>query len=401
MKKAINYLRGTVRVSVCGPFPERVLNLCAQNGVDFWAVDWKEEHTLTMTVRRQGMKELERLAGRVECQATVLWRWGLPEILGRFRRRFGFLIGLGLSLCAVMLLSQFVLRIEVSGNERVPTTVILQQLQRFGVCPGAYGPGLDRRQIEQEILLELGDLSWMTLNLRGTHLDVVVREREKAPDPVDETGCYHVVAKTDGIIEQIEPELGDALVGEGDIVAKGEMLISGTVTLEPPLYSDLPERYYPVHARGRVWARTWRELTAVIPETVKVKRHTGREKQVWAINFFGRRIEIFGNSSILDGFYDKITNVCQCAAPGGEMLPLWLTREVYREYEPGDLCVERDAACALLENQLTGMLERLVGETGAVYETSAASRIADGLIRVTVTGECREEIGLEIADQHQ
>ena len=83
------------------------------------------------------------------------------------------------------------------------------------------------------------------------------------------------------------------------------------------------------------------------------------------------------------------------------MLPLWLTREVYREYEPGDLCVERDAACALLENQLTGMLEKLIGETGEVYETSAASRVADGLIRVTLTGECREEIGLEIAAQHQ
>ena len=39
MNGVVNYLRGTVRVTVAGPFPERVINLCAQKGVEFWAVD--------------------------------------------------------------------------------------------------------------------------------------------------------------------------------------------------------------------------------------------------------------------------------------------------------------------------------------------------------------------------
>lgn len=77
-------------------------------------------------------------------------------------------MGLALTLCAVAFLSRFILVIEVSGNEQVPTAVILSQLRQLGVRPGVYGPSLDRQQIAQEALLELEGLSWMGINLHGT-----------------------------------------------------------------------------------------------------------------------------------------------------------------------------------------------------------------------------------------
>ena len=258
MNGIVNYLRGTARVSVSGPFPERVINLCAQERIDFWAVDWRDEHHVAITVRLAGISRLHVLAERVGCEVEVFCRWGLPVFVQKFRQRYAFVVGLALCLCAVGLAAQFILSVEVSGNEMVSETVILQHLQRFGVRPGAFGPGLDRRQIEQEILLEMKELSWMTINLFGTRAEVQVREAQKAPERVDESGFYHVVSEADGIVTHVEAELGDALVKEGDTVGAGDILISGTVTLEPPQYSELPNRYYDVHARGRIWARTWR-----------------------------------------------------------------------------------------------------------------------------------------------
>lgn len=401
MRRIMNVLRGTVRVTVSGLFPERVINLCAQNRVEFWAVDWRDEHTVALTVRRGGLRRLTAYAEKVGCQVQEQWRRGFPDFALKFRARYAFLVGLSLALCAVALLSRFVLTIEVTGNERVSDEVILQQLQRFGVRPGVYAPGLDRRQIEQEILLDLKELSWMTINLHGTRVEVQVREKQEAPKRIDESGFYHIVAEADGIITHVEPELGDALVREGDTVGKGEILISGTVTLEPPQYSDLPPRYYDLHARGRVWARTWREITAVIPETAVGKVYTGRSYTTWSVNFFGKRVEFFGNSSILGGFYDKITSVRQAALPGGGMLPLWLTREEYREYEPVPLDVDRDAAVKLLEEQLAERLQTLVGTDGQVLSVAYDTRIADGLIRVTAVGECQEEIGQEVPAQQE
>ena len=396
MNGIVNYLRGTASVTVTGLFPERIINLCAQSGVEFWGVDWRDEHRVTMTVRRKGLSKLEELARRVDCEVIVGERRGLPEFAGTFRNRYGFLVGLALALCAVTVLSQFVLTIEVTGNETVPDEVVLRQLQRFGVYPGAFGPGLDRRQIEQEILLDLKELSWMAINLKGTRVEVQVREAKKAPERIDESGFFHVVSDADGIVTHVEAELGDAVVKEGDTVGVGEVLISGTVTLEPPIYSDLPTRYYDVHARGRVWARTWRTITAVIPEETVGKTYTGEERTVWAVNFFGRRVEFFGNSSISDGLCDRINSVRRFALPGGEMLPLWLSRERCRFYEPTVLCVDRDAAASLLEDELTKRLEQLVGPDGEVLKTEFQIRMSDGLIYVTATAECLEEIGREV-----
>ncbi len=399
MGRLVNYIRGTVRVTITGAFPERVINLCAQERIDFWSVEWRDEHTVCFTLRHRGLAGAMTFAERVNCRLAVERRAGLPEFVGKFRHRYAFLAGLTVAMCAVGFLSRFVLTVEVAGNERVSDAAILQQLQRFGVRPGAYGPGLDRRQIEQEILLAMEDLSWMTINLYGTRIEVQVRERQAAPKRVDESGCYHIVAEADGIVTHVEPELGDAIVKKGDLVGKGEILISGTVTLEPPQYSELPNRYYDIHARGRVWARTWRETKAVIPVNVVCKTYTGREKRAWAINFFGKRMDFFGNSSILDGSYDKITSVRQIGLPGGIILPVWIVCETYNQYETDTLPVDLEAAAGLLEDRLYDQLVQLVGEDGQVLHTSYETCVTDGLLRVTAFGECLEEIGREEAAQ--
>ena len=401
MKKLVNYLRGTARVEMSGRFPERAVNLCAQNGVEFWAVVWPDEQTVCMTLRSEGLAGAAEYAQKADCSLSVLWQRGLPQFCAVFRQRYGFLFGLTAALFAVMLLSGVILSIEVTGNERIPDAIILQQLQRYGVRPGKYGPTLDRRQIEQEILLENRDLAWMTINLRGTRVEVQVLETKPVPKRVDESGFYHIVAKTDGIIAGIEPEQGDALVKTGDTVGKGEILISGTVTLEPPKYSDLPNRYYQTHARGRVWARTWRQITAVIPLETNVKSFTGRETSTAAINFFGTRVEFFGNSSISEGLCDKITSVRRAVLPGGLELPVWFVWERYREYTPETVCVERDAAADMLKAELEKKFETLVGDTGQVTDLKFETRIVDGLLRVTAAGECLEEIGQEVCAESQ
>ena len=396
MKRLMNYLRGTADVTVTGPFPERLLNLCAQNGVEFWGVEWLDGTTLRLTTRRRAVGRLRELAPRAGCEAGAADSRGLPDFLLRFRTRYAFLAGLALSLLAVAFLSRFVLVIQVTGNEKVPTGVILSQLNRLGVRPGVYGPALDRQQIAQEALLGLEGLSWMGMNLHGTRLEVIVREEVEPPERLDESGYYDVVAGADGLILQVEAEEGQAAVAEGDTVAEGEVLISGLVTLEPPQYSDQPARYYQTHARGRVWARTWRTLTASIPLETAVKDYTGEEASAWSLVLLGRRIEIFGNSSISWPFYDKITSVRQASLPGGTELPLYLYRETARAYQPRTVTVDLAAAQDLLEEQLERQLEQLVGEEGTVESVQFTARVEDGALQVTAVAECREEIGREV-----
>ena len=138
LKRMVNALRGSVRLEVSGAFPERFLNLCAQRGIVFWNVEWLEATRLRLTVTRQGSGPARALGDKVLCTVVPAEQSGVPFFLGRFRRRYALLVGLALSLTAVCVLSQFVLTIEVEGNEAVSTAEILTELRRQGTGRGAH-----------------------------------------------------------------------------------------------------------------------------------------------------------------------------------------------------------------------------------------------------------------------
>ena len=64
MRHLMNLIRGMVCVRLTGLFPERIINLCAQAGIDFWAMEWLDEHTVRFTTRRYTLGLLEELAAR-------------------------------------------------------------------------------------------------------------------------------------------------------------------------------------------------------------------------------------------------------------------------------------------------------------------------------------------------
>ena len=392
MQALVNYARGWVRLVVCGPFPERLLNLCAQRGVTFWGVEWLDGQTLRLTLLRRDMDGLEELARRAGCTVEIEQRAGLPSFLARFRRRYAFLLGLALSVLCVCLLSNFVLTIEVTGNQQVPDAVILSQLRRLGLRTGVYGPKLDVKQIALDTQLALEELSWVSVNLYGTRVQVVVRERVKPPELLEEKGVSDLVADVGGVILRVDAVEGQAKVKPGDTVSPGEVLISGTVTMEGPQYSNVPSRYLHVRAAGAVWARSWRTVSAQIPVTAAVKEYTGADKSRWSVTLFDQRINFYGNSSISWADYDKISKTYTAVLPGGQVLPLSATRELLRQWTPARVQVDMVAAQDLLERQLRTRLEQLVGEDGRVVAVDWSARIADGILTVTGVAECEEQI---------
>lgn len=396
--RLVNALRGSVRLEVEGAFPERFLNLCAQRGILFWNVEWMETTRLRLTVTRRGSRQVAALGERTLCIVTPAGRKGMPYFLARFKKRYAFWVGMGLSMAAVCVLSSFVLTIEVKGNTTVPTAQILTELRRQGLGIGTFGPGLDERTVGNKVLLQLPQLSWLSINLYGTRAEVLVREAVEAPELVDAQEYGSVVARASGIVTRVEALTGEAVVKVGDTVLEGETLISGTVHLEGPAYSDKPEiGQIQVRASGRVYARTWRTMAAQLLLEAQVKRYTGEETNLWSVTALGRRTDFFGKGGISFDRYDKISHTWTLTLPGGEEMPLAVQRETCRAYELETLAVEPDAAEAMLKERLLEALEEAVGE-GEIVSTEFAVETENGMLTVTLQAECREEIGTFVPD---
>ena len=249
-----------------------------------------------------------------------------------------------------------------------------------------------------KVLLQLPQLSWLSINLYGTRAEVLVREAVEAPELVDAQEYGSVVARASGIITKVEALTGEAVVEVGDTVLEGETLISGTVHLKGPAYSETPEiGQMQVRASGRVYARTWRTLSAQLPLEAQVKRYTGEEAALWSVTVLGRRTDFFGKGGISFDRYDKISRTWTLTLPGGEEMPLAVQRETCRAYELETLAVEPDAAQAMLKERLLEALEETVGE-GETVSTEFAVETADGMLTITLQAECREEIGKFVPD---
>lgn len=392
MQFLINLLRGEVWLEVEGAFPERFLNICAANNIPFWDLVWKSETCLQVRVTRKHYRLLTSYAGRAMCKITPLKREGLPFFLGRFRRRYALLVGLAICLGAVMVLSNFVLDIQVTGNNTVSTGRILTELRGLGVRVGVYGPSIDSGAIEHKLLLRIPELSWFTVNLSGCRANVIVRERVPKPKIVDVNDPSNVVATKAGIITRVEVLQGAPQVAAGATVLPGELLISGVDDVESAAGdgSSTGARY--LHAMGNVYARTWYTLSAETPLTAYSKQYTGEKKSRYSLLWGEACINFYGNGRISYDNYDKIENTYSLKLPDGFTLPLSLRKESYTEYRTEKAAVNRTSA----ENYLKGVLDNQLKEeigSGEILHMSYTAKEENNVLCITLLGECEEQIG--------
>ena len=143
---------------------------------------------------------------------------------------------------------------------------------------------------------------------------------------------------------------------------------------------------------GSVEGRTWYTLTANVPLTGAEKRYTGREKRLRSVIFGSRRIKFFANSSIDSDQCDKITErtpVRVCGLP----LPIIWETETLRFYETEPVTVTQARRQKETGAALEAYLHSLVDPYGEVTASQVASRLRGDVLTVTLTAECREEIG--------
>lgn len=383
-----NRLRSRSSVTVSGAMPEALLNACAAEGVEIISAEPVDEVTIRLTVPQRRIKRVRALAQRCMCTVSGQTDAGMSRMGRKIAGRTAALV-LGLCVLAGLFVSRaYIWEIEVTGNETVSTGAILDALEQCGVGTGSFWPDFTSDIIRSRVLAQLPELSWLTVNVHGSRAEVIVRERIKKPEMIDNDEPYDIIAKKEGFITDVRALAGRALVTRGEAVSRGQTLVSG-------IMEDITGGMRTVHSYGEVTARTYYEINAICPAAQEKKSYTGREKTRWALIIGDRRINFYGNSSIYESDCDKIYTEYKMEIKGLFCLPVTLAREQSVFYERES--VQRDAyrLCALLEQELH---DRLAEETDGgeiIYESFSRSRDGD-IISVCLRAECEENIGVAV-----
>ncbi len=377
-----HYLRGFLVLRLYGPYIERFINLCVKKGIFLWSIRREGDSAATVSVSIPGFFRMREAARKTKTGVHILKKRGLPLLFHRHRRRGAFVAGILLFSLLLAFLSSFIWEIQIDGVETIDKNIIRNALSSCGLSVGVIKYKVDEREIKDEMLRKIPDLSWLFVEIRGTAAFVHVREKTPAPQMVPSGTPSNITATREGVILSCTAERGTPLVKEGDVVRAGTLLISGTV--ETKHGGTLL-----VHAQGSVLAKTWYTESATFPLLRRDERDTGEKKTRYSLSFGEFSVPLHTGRAPFASFRTETENY-KARLWGHLYLPITLSKHTYYETDSSAVQLSGEEAEALYGKTL---LEKLPVEADAICATTFSHSVHGDTVEVTCTAECVEEIG--------
>ena len=380
MGKIYEKLKGRLDVEVCGAYVEGLLNAAALSAIALWDVRCVDDCTVRLRMYETDYPALAALSEKCMCELKPIGLSGGSRDRKLLRRRVWLLVFLLLMGLLLFVSSLFIWEIEVVGNEQLTDGQVLRALSRCGVDSGTCRYSVSADLVRSQMLRELPELAWMTVNISGSRAVAVVMERQEKPEIYAESAPADIVAARTGIVRRLSVENGRPVVHGGQSVLAGETLVSAEM-------DSLSNGSKYVRARAQVLADTWRELSAVCPAREEVKQPNLISRSRFAVIFGKRRINLYFDSGKAIDECDKIIHEYKLGAEGLFALPVTLVREELRGYD-----TQLQPACDRqeMERQLNRLL--LADVKGQVLEKSFTAAGGEALYAVTLRCHCLEDI---------
>ncbi|EIT85216.1 stage IV sporulation protein [Fictibacillus macauensis ZFHKF-1] len=277
-----------VKVEVRGKQIETFMNACLEKKLAIWEVRRTSPETVSLCFYTKDLKKISAVLKKTGCKLRFLEKMGWAFWLLRLWRRNGIVLGILAFFVAVVLLSNMVWNINVTGANPKTEYELIKAAKKIGVTKGKFIFLLPNvREIQRRLTNEMDNVTWIGVGLHGTTFTFQVVEkdipkREKTASP------RHLVAKKDAVIHDMFVEKGQPVVSINQYVSKGSLLVSGYIGNEQ--HAEL------VPAKGVVMGETWYTSKVSVPLVTHFNTYTGRSSSRHFLNLFGVSIPVWGFS---------------------------------------------------------------------------------------------------------
>lgn len=256
--KSFNYLKGYMVLRAEGFFIERLMNLCQIRGLKTWDVNVFCSGIIEFKINTWDYEKVLEIAKITRCNIERINQKGALNLAKRYSKRKVFALMIALVCLSICWINKRIWNIEIYGNEEVTLGEIYQELEIEGFKVGLAKANIDFAKVKNNIYQRRNDILWMGLSVKGNTARINIVERKNPKEDSNKNKACNIVSNKDGIIESIYVKEGATTLEKGDVVYKGDIIVSGLVSSE---YSD--DRL--VSANAEVSIRTWYEGKVAIP----------------------------------------------------------------------------------------------------------------------------------------
>lgn len=244
------------------------------------------------------------------------------------------------AVCAIAVFSSnlFVWRIDVHGAEGARLVEVLNVARECGARSGAVKSLVETDELTAALRGSEG-ISSASVSLEGNTLKIWVLTAD-SPEPPDSSG-ESIVSGYDGVITRLVVESGTPLVAVGDVVKRGDVLVTGDVysTLDGSLIGQ-------TEVRGSVYARVTFNYSYPV-RSMSALEGTGNTFTDTSLSLFG--LTIGGAAPPFELYESESTT--SLLFP----LPIAVTRTVYREISEAETEGEAEKFAAEKSAELSAL----------------------------------------------
>ena len=336
-------------------------------------------------IHESDFKKFQRAAGgRI--------RYSASDTLGLLGKIKGLKNHIPSLVCAILMiilniwLSTLVWDIRIEYDGDLSEGEILSALDEAGLTLGVCWGTIRTSEVEARLLLNTPALAFAAINREGTVAYVTVRDKDVGDNSEVLPDASNIVAEFDGVIEEITVFRGTAMVSRGDVVKKGDILISGVSVGESG--SSV------TRAEGRVIAERAYSLTVDTPKSERITIGNREIISEISLEILGFRIIIFKNYGNLTNEYDIIEDR-KVHTLFGVRLPLYNIRCVSLEPILSDVTYTDAELPRISQKRLEDLLaDSLSGKD--LIKLTARGELSDNGYKVTAEIVCAEDIGREV-----
>lgn len=318
-------INGEVTVEITSADISAVLTALVASNIVLHHVQIISDLTARMVVSRHDFKSLKAILRRRGEVDRIVRRSGIYWGMKNLMRRPVLVIGLCLLAFLTLYLPSRVLFIQVEGNNLIPSKLVMEQAQKYGVTFGANRREIRSERVKNGLLGAIPQLQWVGVTTEGCVARIHVRERSEPEQPQQNFAVTSIVASRDGIIKSFTAHRGSALCKVGQAVTKGQVLISG--------YTDCGLSIRADRAEGEIMAQTNRQISAVTPDFQLIKGSIIRSEKKFSLIIGKNRINFYKDSGILDTTCVKMYSENYMTLPGSFYLPVILLTEEWIYYD--------------------------------------------------------------------
>ena len=351
-----------------------------------------------MKISVRDFRKLKPIMRKTKTKVKVVERYGFPFFLQKYRNRYFLYSGILAGVLFLIFMSSFVWKIEIEGNVRCSDEEIKMFLETINISEGKSKKEISCEQIAKLMRENFDDVIWVSASMDGVELKIEVKENMDRvyEDETEKISPMDIIADKSGMITSIITSKGKPLVKAGDIVEKGDILVSGSIEI----YNDAMEIVgYQYHiAEAEIYVQTEYSYEEELEHNYEILEKTGKKAfQIWLetedkIRFIG---------SVKNGYKYYTVSEYQQDITLGQIVPLpWKfgvkmveeCQKKSRTYTEEEIQVKLSEKfhrfCQDLEKKGVQILKNGVKIYSGVERTSAKGiLVLEEKIGETVTGE--------------